>query len=124
MKRPEQILQCKVATWCRNNLAPDVIFWATNNNASHARSGERNKAMGVLAGVPDLMFSYRDKMYFLELKHNTKVSIEQANFLDKMALRGHYTAVAWGYDDAIRIVKEWELPLLKKEKPDEAAFGF
>lgn len=124
MKRPEQKIQMGVIKWCRKNLSPCVIYWATNNNSASRSAGGRNKAMGVLPGVPDLIFSYEDKIYFLELKSiGGKLTKAQKQFLATMKERGHATAVAIGCYSAISIIKSWGFPYAKKEPVDWQARG-
>jgi hypothetical protein len=123
-RRPEQKIQMDVVKWCRNNLAPCVIFWATNNNSASRSAGARNKAMGVLPGVPDLIFSYKETIYFLELKSLAgKKSPAQDKFLKAMNERGHVIAVAIGYNPAIAIIQSWSFPYAKKERVDWEARG-
>jgi hypothetical protein len=89
-------------------LAPGVEFWHTPNGGERrdAFEGKRLKEMGVVAGVPDLLFLRPTQftegvfglLFGLELKRPGAPRIK----LDKRApgaLAGRSTLVARGYDE-------------------------
>lgn len=73
--------------------------WATKN---------KNKAMGVRAGVPDMIIVYPDRVLFLELKRlkGGVVSVAQNEWIDALQQVGRktdsrvYAGIAYGFDDA------------------------
>jgi hypothetical protein len=105
-KGGEDKLQIDVVTYVRKMKAPGVVFWHTPNGGKRGpRSAVKFKAMGVLAGVVDLIFSKPDGQFvFLELKHpkykipNSKLTSEQHDFLTAMTLAGHVTSCLSDFD--------------------------
>ena len=87
--------------------------------------GGINKSMGVRRGVSDLMFSWYKCIGYLELKApGGKLSDEQREFLDAMHARGHHTAIAIGFDNAVAVLKEWGLPMQEKRRATKEEIGF
>ena len=70
MNRPEDSLQKFTVELLRFNAAPGVIWFHCPNGASTSpRTGARMKAMGLLAGVADMVIVRPGGLvYFLELK--------------------------------------------------------
>jgi hypothetical protein len=68
MNRPEQDLQIACIKFFRFQY-PQRILYANYNNAHSKRQGGINKAMGVLAGVPDLTYLHpQHGLLYIELK--------------------------------------------------------
>jgi hypothetical protein len=88
-----------------------LVFWHTPNGGLRSKSEAAKLArMGVLAGVPDLMFIYRGKTYGLELKTETgRISSAQRAVLTAMEQAGVATAVSKGLDAALDQLEAWGL---------------
>lgn len=86
------------------------IFWChvPNGGKRGVITGAILKAMGVVPGVPDLIFLMKGQFYALELKPergvHSKAQKEVALRIDEA---GGITAVTWGLDAAIAQLKEW-----------------
>jgi len=93
------------------NLAqPRILFFAVpNGGARSASEGGRFKAMGVLAGVADLVLvSHDGRALFLELKaKGGRQSPAQADFEHACAVSCAPYAVASNLDEALAIVRGW-----------------
>lgn len=88
------------ATWCH----------VPNGGKRGAVEAARMKGQGVMPGWPDLQIFYAGDGYFLELKTaKGRLSPSQKIRLFELDMAGQHTAVAYGLDDAIRILKEWGL---------------
>lgn len=72
-KLSEDLNQIVIATYLRKlQIENDFIFFHIPNGGSRSKSeAGRFKAMGVLAGVPDLQIIAKNKAFFIELKTNT-----------------------------------------------------
>lgn len=79
MKRIEDYIQFQCAQWLREN---DILFFHVPNGGNRSKSeGARFKAMGVLAGVPDLVILLPNAVtLFIELK-TKKGSLSKAQKL-------------------------------------------
>jgi hypothetical protein len=105
-------LQISLVEWCRWRLRPDVIFWHTpNGEARDKRTAAKLKAMGVLPGVADLQFMWREasdghlRALFLELKRKGGKQTEtQDDFERAVSSTGaHYRCVD-SIDEAMAII--------------------
>ncbi len=69
MKHPEDTLQKSIIQYLRI-AAPNglLYFHVPNGGKRSASEGARFKAMGVMAGVADLLFFWRDGVGAIELK--------------------------------------------------------
>lgn len=69
-------------------------------------------ALGVRAGVSDMILYHRGQLYCLELKALTgRASAEQAQFLLEAHRAGAITAIAKGLDEALDCLERWGLIL-------------
>lgn len=85
-----------------------VYFHAANGERREKRDAAKLKAMGTVAGVPDLVLIKDGRTYGLELKTSKgRVSPEQKHMLAQFEAAGAYTAVAFGLDAAIAILTSW-----------------
>jgi hypothetical protein len=68
-KRPEQTLQIAVTQFL-GLAAPDDLFWTAINPIPHKSAiiAALCKAMGMRPGVADLLFIYRGRPLFIEMK--------------------------------------------------------
>lgn len=87
------------------------VFWChiPNGEARAKVTGAILRAMGVKAGVPDLMFLIGGRRpHFLELKRETgRTSLDQQGVHREMRQAGAVVEVAYGFDDAMKILQRW-----------------
>lgn len=87
-----------------------VWFHCPNGGRRGAGEAGRFKALGVRAGVPDLVLVREGHFYGLELKaERGRVSDVQAAMLAELEAAGATVAVAYGLDDALDTVTRWGL---------------
>ena len=111
-------INCEVAAWCRNNLSETVIFYHIPNGANNPIRGAKEKAMGVLRGTPDLFFFWNGQSAWIELKTGKgRLSTYQHEFFSKVENNGGRIALCRSLDEVKNVLKEWQVPLAKKEKP-------
>ena len=93
------------------------LFWSTpNEGMGNARSGAgigrmvRLKKMGLRSGVADLVIVKKGRVFFLELKRRLgKQSANQLEFEADAIRAGADYAVAHSFDEAVNILKSWEI---------------
>ena len=69
--------------------------------------GARRKAMGQLAGMPDLMIAVRGRVAFMEVKTPSgRVSPAQKSVHENLSAQGLPVAVVRSVDDADRFIAE------------------
>ena len=114
MKRrhPEDDLQMAVCKHLRSRPMPGITeenwFAVPNGGKRNAREAGRMKAMGVTAGVSDLILFRNDMFFALELKvPQGRVSDAQDRFLWVFSDAGGHTFVAFGIDRALEILEVW-----------------
>lgn len=132
-KNEEEEIHARVVAKLRAAGMGDHEFFHTPNEGkvSPAQASLR-KMLGVNAGVPDLIFLRRPKptpgpfrpfmteddvadwwkrhpiAAALELKSSSgRPTAAQKKWLDNAAANGWATAIAYGYDEAIEILKGW-----------------
>lgn len=105
----EELIHRAVVQHLRLRGDPRVIWYHVTNAPRSAASGARLKAMGMLAGVPDLAFILADgRPAFLELKSGkNKLSPEQTDFAKRCDAIGVECASAWGIDQALAVLIAW-----------------
>lgn len=83
-------IHAAVAQHLRMRARRDVVwFHPANGMARSKAAGGKLKAMGVLPGIPDLIFLKRGQMYALEIKTDTgKLSPDQLVMIGKMQEAG------------------------------------
>jgi hypothetical protein len=107
-------LRGKVVQLLRDDV---VMFHIPNGEIRDIRTAAKLKAMGVLPGVADLQFMWKEAPYgwllrvlFLELKApGKKPTDSQLLFKTRAEACGAYWACADNIDDALRIVGEYGL---------------
>ena len=106
MAHPEFQLQKALVEHLHLCARKDVFYFHPFNKASSPREGAMAKKMGVVAGVPDLIFFQNGKAWCLELKTEDGVcSVVQKNTIGRIRETGIDVEVAYGYKDALRILK-------------------
>lgn len=112
MKAPaarELDVHCAIVSLLRLRAKDSVIwFHPANGEARHARAGARLKRMGVIAGVPDLVFVTREgRATFVEIKRpGGKLSESQRAFMAKCYEQHTPYHVVESLDDAIELFEE------------------
>lgn len=105
--------QKAVVEWARLNPAiRDLLFSIQNEHSGDARSGHQRKLVGVLAGVFDLflplpMGKYHGLWVEMKRKYGSRPSQAQINWHTRMTALGYQAHFCYGYDDAIRVIKDY-----------------
>ena len=115
MNRVEQSTQIAVVDFLRIALPRDVIFFAVPNGGYRTRAeAALTKAMGGLAGVPDLAFILppNGTAAFIEMKSATgTLSPNQRAFRDRANVAGACWAECRSLADVIATLKLWGVKL-------------
>lgn len=117
-KHPEDIVHDAVCDHLRSRGVPNLLWWHTPNasrlGGKRTKSGTplaaiRNKRMGVLAGVSDILAFHRGRFFALELKpaKGAKPPASQTDFISAVNANGGSASVAFGVDDALAILETW-----------------
>jgi len=110
-RNPETALQCTVVEHLHVRGIPGLIYWHTPNGGYRSKSEAAIfKAMGVKAGVSDLLLFHAGRLYCLELKvQGGRLSEEQRAFITDMDHAGAHTALVTGVDAALATLEGWGL---------------
>lgn len=109
-RNDEELLHRAVWQHIKIMGSPEIIAYHPANGESRSkRTGGRLKAMGVVAGTPDLAFVLPDgRAAFMELKAaGGRLSREQKAFQAKCDKMGVPYAVCWSIDAAVEVLKAW-----------------
>lgn len=100
-----------VAEHLRYRGRPGLVFFHPANGEKRDKpAAAKLKAMGVTAGVPDLILIADGRTYGLELKADSgRISPDQRAMLARFDAAGAFTAVAYGIDGALSILTAWGL---------------
>ena len=112
MNLPEDGLQKFTVELLRFNAAPGVLFFHCPNGApTSPRTGARMKAMGLLAGVADMVIVRPGGLvYFLELKSlKGTLSPAQRAFRDACGDNGIPYAIAASPESVEAILRGWDV---------------
>jgi VRR-NUC domain len=109
--RPEQIIQKAVFAHLRWRGAPNVFtFHPANGGYRTPIEAAIFKAMGVVAGTPDVICIKRGQVFALELKADGgQLTNTQRETIETMQRAGAVVAVAHGVDEAITQLENWQL---------------
>lgn len=108
---PERIIQFNIVNWLRQKH-PEIVFHANiaEQKATLAWRDIQTR-MGFRKGVSDLFFPGGNDYYhglWLELKTTIgKASNSQLDFLRDMVKLGYAGSIAYGYEEAKSIIKEF-----------------
>ncbi|MGV7234638.1 MAG: VRR-NUC domain-containing protein [Nitrosomonadaceae bacterium] len=83
----EDRLQAECFLWFHNSFPKlrGLLFHVPNGGKRDPREANKFKAMGVVAGIPDLVFCKNGKTYFFELKTDKgKLSDRQIDVHEKL----------------------------------------
>ena len=113
MTHPEHNLQCACVKWFRLQYPKYKLrLWATPNAAIRSpQQGQRMKAEGMLAGVPDLFLAVtteRSAGLFIEMKAGKgRLSESQKTMLTELKSAGYNIAVCNSFDGFKDIVENY-----------------
>lgn len=109
MKRPEQEIHMAVCNHLRMRSTAGVFwFHVPNGGKRHIAEAVKFKALGVVAGVPDLLILKGGKLHALELKAaKGRLTPSQRIVLAHMENCGAETAVAHSLDEALVTLEYW-----------------
>ena len=107
----EDDLQKAVCEHLRLRAHSGVVWFAVPNGGKrNVREAARMKRMGVTAGVADIILLHNGKFFALELKALTgRISESQRAFLMAVDSAGGVCYVAYGIDEALRVLESWGL---------------
>jgi hypothetical protein len=109
--QPEQAIQRAVVQHLQARAAPQTYWFHVPNGGSRRPiEGAMLKALGVRAGVPDMLLICNGRTYGLELKaENGRVTDAQRLAHEEMRAAGAAVAVAVGVDEALDVLRQWGL---------------
>ena len=110
-RRPEQQLQRAIVEHLRWRARPQV-WWCHLANGGWRSPIEAKifKALGVVAGAPDLLIVADGRAYFLELKApRGRISPAQHECHEALRKAGATVAVASDIDQALELLERWEI---------------
>lgn len=114
-RRPKAIepseteIHIAVAEHLRRRGRKDMLWFHCPNGGKRSKSeASLFKAMGVTAGIPDLVLIMDGRVYGLELKTTTgRTSKDQDVILDAFRRAGGFAVTAYGIDAALDILTAW-----------------
>lgn len=119
----EEQIQRAIVQWARLQLIPEVIFFHVPNGEKRSlATGARLKAMGVLAGVPDLVLMWggidcHPRILFVEVKTpKGRVSRAQKEFVPLAGYVGAKWEIARSLGDFIAICGAHGVPMYGRGK--------
>jgi len=93
------------------------LFHVPNGMFSNAREGAKFKAQGVISGVPDLVFIWKGKTHYIEVKcEKGKLSENQKALHQKWMEQGVEVKVMRSSEEIIQFVRK----LVEQDTPSEA----
>ena len=112
-KITESQLQVLLFDWCHMNRQKypelQLMFHIPNGGYRNIATAKRLKAEGVKSGVPDICLPVPRGNYhglYLELKTDKgRLSKEQENWLSNLSREGYLAEVAYGFDEAVKVIK-------------------
>lgn len=108
--KAEYRLHCQIVEAVERLKVPSLVFWHTANEGKRTPAqAAAQKAMGLRAGVSDLVFSLpQARMMFMEIKSlKGKLSPEQRVFFDSMTAHGHIVCVVRSLDEGLHFLTEF-----------------
>lgn len=113
MKRPEEAVHRAIVAHLRFRLPKPWLFWHTPNGGARSKAeGGVLKALGTLAGIPDLFVAGDGRVIAIEIKGPKGVlSPSQIATLGALATAGIPTIVARSWDDVEAALRGLGVPL-------------
>lgn len=116
MRRPEQDLQRTVVAFLRRFMPepPEGAFWfhVPNGGGRSKIEGAIFKAMGVKAGVPDLIFIWRGRTIAIELKGpDGRLTAIQKEVQSALTLAGAVVHEARSLEAVVEFLKVVGIPI-------------
>lgn len=108
-EQPEQALHRSIAQLL-DRVLPKDAFWFHVPNGGKRNKTEAGilKALGVRAGVPDILIAFRGGLYAIELKAaNGRLTAAQKDTIPRMQSAGVQTAVCRSIDDVVAELGAW-----------------
>lgn len=102
----ELSLQSKCYQWFHNKY-PEYrgLLFHVNNKAKNSIEGNKFKAIGVVAGIPDLLFVFGGKLHPIEMKtEQGTVSADQKEIHEKWKLQGITPVVCRSFEQFQEII--------------------
>jgi hypothetical protein len=121
-KSHEDDIQKAVIAHLRLYGVRDMLFWHTPNGGKRSiTQAVKFKALGVVAGIPDLLILHGGQLHALELKApKGRVSFDQLSVMGNLKRAGAKVEFAFGLDEALRALRDWKLLRLPAEKQEAA----
>ena len=91
----------------RVRARPDVVWFHVPNAPRNKIQGARLKAMGMLAGAPDLIFLHQGKAFALELKSKTGIRVRPSKFCSRWLAAGGNYCLENSLDGALSCLEHW-----------------
>ncbi len=112
MKNGEDMLQIACVRWFRVQFPNIIIHHSPNGGKRNLMTAIKFKAMGTLAGFPDLFIAYPAKGYnglFIEMKDGKKgvVSQAQKDVIANLKSYGYKAEVVRTFQDFVNIVSDY-----------------
>ena len=89
----------------------DLLYHVPNGGKRNQKEAFNLKRQGVRAGVPDLCLPVAHGQYhglYIEMKaERGRVSENQKKWLKRLTEQGYLAKVCYGFDEAIRCIKEY-----------------
>jgi hypothetical protein len=123
MTRPEEALHRSIVQYLAVALPAGWIFHHSRNGGMSKAENGRAKAMGAMAGFPDLvMFGPHAFTAFIEIKTASgRLSPEQRGVHDMLRSMGFPVGIARSLEDVDDLLEEWRVPHLRLSQPGDLA---
>lgn len=107
----EAKIQRAVFDHIRSRAADGVFaFHVPNGGRRNLINGANLKAMGMTAGVPDVIAVHKGQTFAIELKAKAgRPSEKQLETIARLNDAGAFTAICYSLDAALRVLEAWGL---------------
>ena len=119
MNRPEEALQKAVAAYLDVALPGNAVWWHTPNQRGTRKrwEGALLKALGVLAGIPDVLIFYESRLYGIELKSPAgRLTAVQQALHELLRAAGARVETCRTLDSVEYQLLFWKIPLRARTK--------
>ena len=114
MNRPEEMLQKAVAQFLDLALLPGAVYFHVPNQRGTRKRWENAllKALGVKAGIPDIVVVYAARAFFIELKAPGRLASKiQKDMHAQLGDAGCPVAVCKTLPEVEGVLAAWEIPM-------------